>query len=301
MAYKDYYIILGVPSNATLQEIKAAYRKLSMKFHPDHNAGDEFFTERFRDLQEAYEILGNLHKRQAYDFNYRHRNFSEIEKDIKVRENELETQRKAFKKWERELKQKEEEIDLKTDRKIMIYALVAVAVLALIIFFATRVSEKKDKDELPAILESIDTSVGNKPPEVSRNKIKLKDGHILIEYQNGFYFVSNKTRFDKILNGKWTGKCLELDNEQWRDILFKGDPKNDTYEIEYPSAGCTGTWSIRDVSDSSIEFKETILTGKGGCKDQAIIRLEEVNESKLLYKSYWPDTANIKASGMINK
>lgn len=64
---KDYYYILGVNSNATLDDIKKAYRKLSLKFHPDKNDGDEFFTERFKDILEAYETLSDTSKRTNYD------------------------------------------------------------------------------------------------------------------------------------------------------------------------------------------------------------------------------------------
>ena len=54
---KDYHSILGVSRNASIQDIKSAYRKLSKKFHPDFNQGDKFFEERFRELTEAYEYL----------------------------------------------------------------------------------------------------------------------------------------------------------------------------------------------------------------------------------------------------
>ena len=64
---KDYYYILGIKKEASLDEVKKAYRKLSMKFHPDKNDGDEFFAERFKEIQEAYEILSDNQKRQAYD------------------------------------------------------------------------------------------------------------------------------------------------------------------------------------------------------------------------------------------
>lgn len=64
---KDYYYILGVKPEASLEEIKKAYRKLSTKFHPDKNDGDEFFSERFKEIQEAWEILGNNEKRFEYD------------------------------------------------------------------------------------------------------------------------------------------------------------------------------------------------------------------------------------------
>lgn len=65
---KDYYYILGLNETATTEEVKKAYRKLSLKFHPDKNDGDEFFTERFKEIQEAYETLVDTSKRKAYDY-----------------------------------------------------------------------------------------------------------------------------------------------------------------------------------------------------------------------------------------
>jgi curved DNA-binding protein CbpA len=64
---KDYYYILGLRQTATTEEVKKAYRKLSLKFHPDKNDGDEFFTERFKEIQEAYETLVDILKRKEYD------------------------------------------------------------------------------------------------------------------------------------------------------------------------------------------------------------------------------------------
>lgn len=63
----DYYYLLGVKQSASSAEIKLAYRKLSLKFHPDVNTGDAFFTERFKAIQEAYEILSDDSKRKSYD------------------------------------------------------------------------------------------------------------------------------------------------------------------------------------------------------------------------------------------
>ena len=65
---KDYYYILGVKPDASVEEIKTAYRKLSQKLHPDKNDGDDFFTERFKNLQEAWEVLGNEFSRNNYDY-----------------------------------------------------------------------------------------------------------------------------------------------------------------------------------------------------------------------------------------
>ena len=51
---KDYYYILGLDKNASKDDIKKAYRKLSFKFHPDKNSGDKFFEERFKDISELF-------------------------------------------------------------------------------------------------------------------------------------------------------------------------------------------------------------------------------------------------------
>ena len=64
---KDFYYILGINRNSAISDIKAAYRKLSKKFHPDMNSGDKYFEERFKEIQEAYEILSDVSKRTLYD------------------------------------------------------------------------------------------------------------------------------------------------------------------------------------------------------------------------------------------
>jgi curved DNA-binding protein len=70
--YKDYYTLLGVSRTATEKEIKSAFRKLAREYHPDVNAGND---KKFKDLNEAYEVLSDATKRQRYDSlgaNYRH-------------------------------------------------------------------------------------------------------------------------------------------------------------------------------------------------------------------------------------
>jgi molecular chaperone DnaJ len=67
MAKRDYYEVLGVQKNAGREEIKKAYRQLAIKHHPDRNQGDKSAEDKFKEATEAYEILADDRKRQAYD------------------------------------------------------------------------------------------------------------------------------------------------------------------------------------------------------------------------------------------
>ena len=69
---KNYYYFLSVQENASDEDIKKAYRKLSLKYHPDKNENDEFFAHRFMEIQEAYETLGDKERRRIYDDNLSH-------------------------------------------------------------------------------------------------------------------------------------------------------------------------------------------------------------------------------------
>jgi curved DNA-binding protein len=67
MAYKDYYDTLGVARSASEGDIKSAYRKLAKEYHPDKNPGDKKADERFKEIGEAYAVLGDAEKRKVYD------------------------------------------------------------------------------------------------------------------------------------------------------------------------------------------------------------------------------------------
>ena len=67
MDYIDYYKILGVTKKSTEEEIKKAYRKLAMKYHPDQNPGNKSAETKFKEVAEAYEVLSDPKKRKLYE------------------------------------------------------------------------------------------------------------------------------------------------------------------------------------------------------------------------------------------
>src|SRR2546423_10681394 len=67
MSKRDYYEILGISRTATEQEIKSAYRRLVVKFHPDKNPGDAEAEDKFKEAAEAYSVLSDAEQRRRYD------------------------------------------------------------------------------------------------------------------------------------------------------------------------------------------------------------------------------------------
>jgi DnaJ-class molecular chaperone len=68
---KDYYNTFGLTLEASEQDIKKAYRKLAMQYHPDRNGGNPESEERIKEINEAYQVLGDEEKRKRYDLQYR--------------------------------------------------------------------------------------------------------------------------------------------------------------------------------------------------------------------------------------
>ena len=67
MAVKDYYSLLGIPKDAPDKDVKSAYRRLARKYHPDVNPGDKAAEARFKEINEAFEVLSDPDKRRKFD------------------------------------------------------------------------------------------------------------------------------------------------------------------------------------------------------------------------------------------
>jgi curved DNA-binding protein CbpA len=122
---KNYYNILGVSKESNFEEIRKSYKLHASKLHPDKHSGDKFFDEKFKEINEAYEILSNSVKRKNYDNEH---NFKKLiyddtlrkkEEILRKKENELKIRERKLLKRENQLKLKLIEIKKKEEELII--------------------------------------------------------------------------------------------------------------------------------------------------------------------------------------
>jgi curved DNA-binding protein CbpA len=153
---KNYYDILGLKETASKEEVRTAYRKLSMKMHPDMNAEDAFFSEFFKNLNEANEILSNDAKRADYDRKLR--NHITAEQELKRKEEEIRRKEEALyrKQWQQQQQKKQPQTTAsnpqpapqfiepkKTDWRFIVNVLVIANLFLLGIIFITDPAKTK--------------------------------------------------------------------------------------------------------------------------------------------------------------
>lgn len=299
MDFKDYYKILGVQPNATSENIRTAYRKLSKKFHPDVNSGDKFFEEKFKEIQEAYEILSDTLKRKQYDYIRANLNKSknsynqEHEDNLRKKEKELRKQKEEFKKWEDSLKKKEEILKEKQKEKRAPKSAYLILILLLGTILITLIYLTIDKNQN----NTVNTTIAS-PTTDTALADALNYPSILDETTN---ILFSNSELVKTIDGIWTGSAYQYDvNESWT-IKFTCNSKEGTFLIEYPSLGCSGNLIIENISNNEIEFRENILNGSGTCNNNGVIKLKMLNNRKFAYLYYLPNSSVINAKGQVIK
>jgi curved DNA-binding protein CbpA len=96
MYAKDYYRIMGLPGDASEEEIKRAYRKLAMQYHPDRNRDDPYSAERLKEINDAYHVLGNKERKMTYDLMYRRRIENDLFQEMESLHTDLESVLRRF-------------------------------------------------------------------------------------------------------------------------------------------------------------------------------------------------------------
>lgn len=292
MELKDYYKTLGVPADASSENIKTAYRKLSKKYHPDINNGDKFFEDMFKEIQEAYEILGDISGRKEYDFkrthfsksnNFYYRNHHH---NLRKKEEELQEQREAYEKWRRVLKEREdilkqsEDQHLKSPQKAT-YPIILLLILITFLYIIYRKGNGK-KNILtvynPDLTETISKDLFAETGTNKRNKEAIK----------GF-------------DGIWKGTAFQLDAKKSLAVKFTCNSAGESYLIEYPSLKCSGRLVIEKITGNEIVFTENIEKGEGICANASAIKLKRINNKKILYESYLSQSSEIYAKGKLTK
>ncbi|CAN5195212.1 hypothetical protein BH09BAC2_BH09BAC2_19020 [soil metagenome] len=299
MPGKDYYQILEVTSAATFAEIKASYRRLAKLYHPDKNNGNELQEEKFKELNEAYAVLSDEHRRKRYDEYFSDLDFEEMER---IRTEYIKSKQQAYDKKKKILKKQQEEAERNNKKGYVIVAVVMIFVSLMIGYSLHLRNISKARDEqINAMLPVTDSGPAALNKGDSNYNLKIKDHKVFADLGNGVWLELMNTNFDKIVAGAWQGTLADASSRKLRTIIFFSDPRNNIYDVDYPSAGCSGTWNIRNVSEKTLTFSEILETGKAGCDQAVKITFQEVAEKKLLMRFYFPDSVTIAATAVLKK
>src|SRR5688572_16426541 len=118
--HKDYYRTLGVEKNATREQLKSAYRKLVMKYHPDRNHGDDAAVEKMKEVNEAYEVLDSDISRFVYD------EYKRSEEKLKKQEEEAAKERANRSAAQPNRKTYDRKTKVRTERRVYVRGTISV-------------------------------------------------------------------------------------------------------------------------------------------------------------------------------
>ena len=300
---RNFYEILGIKENASITEIKTAYRKLSKKFHPDVNEGDKFFEERFKEINEAYETLSDQKKKINYDSSHGYSRQQKSTTPPPPNEPvkpppppptqpgpEPKSDFKSKYKTHEERESEKTESFANASSRFAIW--VVIIVVAWIFGLVLRKSSEKKSTPISYDIQPRKPLFKYDLPEVKKPK--------WADSISSFVNESNSLYLNITLH-KWEGYSYQPNvNESFR-INLSYDTKSNNLLVEYPTLGCSGFWTVFKKSATEIFFYETITTGTNNCTNGGIVKLKKIANITMEYSFYWPTADRLDSSGTLDR
>lgn len=307
---KNYYHILGVEKTASTEEIKTAFRKLSKKFHPDVNAGDPYFADRFKEIQQAYDTLTDEEKREEYDkklYSFFNRSFDrEFLEGLKRKQEEKRKAEEGKRKEEEKLREEqfrreaeeamlmEEQARSAAERrrqrnKVILWGGTILPVLILAGLYFARILPHLHTAKAPATdtiakAPAPDTAMAAKADSAAAKPTPLE-----------------KDRKVRSLNGRWSGLAYLFQSKEDRPIEFSCNYTRSRFQVSYPDNGCKGKWELIKIDQDDFHFRENITDGKEECTQGGLIVLSPYKRRQYHYSYYWPNDKTLAASGYLTR
>lgn len=283
---KNYYQILGIKENATLTEVKAGYRKLSKKYHPDVNDGNKSYEEIFREIQEAYEVLSDHAKRVAYNQELKYYRFELNTKKGKILQETLEKGRGYHYKAQEELKTYNQDPVVEKwytrilTNKYMGFVAFGIAAVVLSIL----------------LLSKTDTDEGMSPSDSAMVAVK-SDSIVVL----GISKLEEQKKYWSKFNGSWSGSGTASALSQNFTVKLTADFDNEIFTVEYPDLGFSGNWELMQAGDGTAVFRETIKQGLLNNTQVGTVKVTVSGDNKLEYQYYFPHENHLFAMGFLKR
>jgi curved DNA-binding protein CbpA len=167
MAFTNYYLILGVSNTANFEEIKAAYRELAKKYHPDKNPGNKAAEDFFKEVQQAYAVLSNPEKRRKFDlkFSYGTQERSTGTNYTQYSGNAYQYAQQQAQYKQQPHRQPKYKATAKPDKSENYYILISVGVAMILLYLI--ISYSNEKNNVPIRVYSPDKNVQNNPEKIN--------------------------------------------------------------------------------------------------------------------------------------
>lgn len=248
MAEKNYYLILGVKNTACFDEIKAAYRTLAKKYHPDKNHGNKAAEEYFKEIQQAYAVLSNVEKRKKYDlkFSYSH-TYSKQNAAPAGKSYQQEKQQTKQKTSPKQTKTKPSKFDYTETWQILVSVGIALLLLYFIISYNTEKSASNSyslsKEDSVRVAELLIQASKPKAPEEQEPESINSDSPYSKIFGEEVYAIESKNN-------------IVLHNSEQSEVvvcLVQSESPNKTIRNQYLEWGAT--FKFNNIPDGNYFLK----------------------------------------------